>query len=144
MRILVVERDAIFGADLTAQLEEAGHAVAAVGSAGEALARLGWEEFDVMFSALRPGSHRGVNLLAESRSRWPRMLVVLLAGSGTVEEAVSALHEGAFDYLRFLVRTEQVRRVLDLVGQQLALRTSGTGVQDPVEYARVLAAEGGY
>jgi len=42
------------------------------------------------------------------------------------------------------VRTEQVRRVLDLVGQQLALRTSGTGVQDPVEYARVLAAEGGY
>jgi DNA-binding transcriptional ArsR family regulator len=68
----------------------------------------------------------------------------MLAESGTVENAVQALHAGAFDYVQRPVRPGQIRRILDLVQEQFALRTAGAPVRDPVEYARVLASEGGY
>lgn len=125
-------------------LERGGHEVTAVPTAARATASLEREEFDVLFSELHIGRHSGMALLAESRARWPRMSVVMLTERGTVENAVEALHRGAIDYLRKPIRPEQVNRVLQLVGQQLSPSAFSTPMRDPVEYARALAADGGY
>jgi CheY-like chemotaxis protein len=144
MRFLIVDDVELHRDELAAMLSSGGHTVSSVPSTGAAMDALEREEFDVLFSSIRAGPSHGLKLLIESRSRWPRMLVVMLAEHGTVEDAVGALHAGAFDYLRRPVRPEQVRRVLDLAAQQLSLRTVGMPERDPVEYARALATEGGY
>lgn len=144
MRVLVVDDDDAFRDDLADLLKRSGHVVRGAATAAGALAALGADEFDVMFTDLRMGRGSGVELLAQARERWPRLLVVMLTGKATVDSAIRALQLGAFDYLRKPVRPEQVDRVLSLVAQQLALTRAGAKPLDPVRYARSLAREGGY
>jgi len=144
MRVLVVDDDWEFRDELTAMLSDAGHTVNAVASAAMAVNALEREEFDVMFTDIRTGRLSGIGLLTTARKRWPRLLVVMLTGNATVETAVQALRLGAVDYLRKPVKPDQVHRVLDLVNQQLALIRTGAKPLDPVQYARALAAEGGF
>ncbi len=144
MRVLVVDNDPEFREELVAQLAGGHHIVTGVSSAAEALSALEGEEFDAMFTDLKLRRRSGMRLLTEVRERWPRLIVVMLATNATVETAVQALHLGAIDYIRKPIRAEQVHRVLDLIGQQLALVRTGGKALDPVEYAKALAKEGGY
>ncbi|MHB8352349.1 MAG: ArsR/SmtB family transcription factor [Thermoplasmata archaeon] len=144
MRILIVDDDPDFREQLAALVTDGGHTPTAVASAAHAISTLEAEEFDVMFSDIRMGRHSGMDLLADARKRWPRLLVVMLTANATVETAVHALHLGALDYIRKPVRADQVERVLELVTQQLALIRVGAQPLDPVQYAGALANEGGY
>jgi len=144
MRVLLVDDDSDFRQELSDLLGACGHTVSGVSSAHHAVTALEREEFDVMFTDIKTGRQSGMELLAVTRQRWPRLLVVMLAGKATVETAVQALQLGAFDYLRKPVRPDQVQRVLELISQQLALTRVGAKPLDPVKYASALAAEGGY
>jgi CheY-like chemotaxis protein/DNA-binding HxlR family transcriptional regulator len=135
MRVLVVDDDTGFRDGLADLLIEGGHQAKGVPSAALAVAALESEEFDVMFTDLKMGRHSGMDLLAQARERWPKVLVVMLTANATVETAVHALQLGAFDYLRKPVRPAQV---------QLALTRIGAKPLDPEKYASSLAAEGGY
>jgi DNA-binding response OmpR family regulator/DNA-binding HxlR family transcriptional regulator len=144
MRILVVDDDAEFREELTSLLSDIHHVVMAVPTINLAVTALERAEFDVMFTDVKTGRQSGMDLLSMSRQRWPRLLVVMLTGQATVDNAIQALQLGAFDYLRKPVRADQVQRVLELVSQQLALIRVGAKPLDPVKYASALAAEGGY
>ncbi|MCI4350353.1 MAG: response regulator [Thermoplasmata archaeon] len=144
MRVLVADDDPEFREELVSLLDAHGHVAQGVASAALAVRALESEEFDVMFADLKTGRQGGLKLLTATRERWPRLLVVMLTTTATVETAVRALQLGAFDYLRKPVRPEQVERVLELIHQQLALTRAGAKPLDPVQYARALAAEGGY
>jgi CheY-like chemotaxis protein/DNA-binding HxlR family transcriptional regulator len=144
MRILIVDEDAAYREELRDLLADAGHFVTGVASVPQALTALKGDEFDIMFTDIRLGRQSGVELLKEARQRWPRLIVVMLTGRGTVETAVKALQLGALDYLRKPIRAEQVRVVLELVSQQLALTRAGAKPLDPVRYANALAKDGGY
>jgi ActR/RegA family two-component response regulator/DNA-binding HxlR family transcriptional regulator len=144
VRILIVDDDAEFRGELTVLLVDAGHAVTGVASVAQAMTALKDGEFDIMFTDVRLGRKSGMELLGLARERWPRLIVVMLTGRGTVETAVKALQLGALDYLRKPIRPEQVRLVLELVSQQLALTRAGARPLDPVRYANTLARDGGY
>jgi CheY-like chemotaxis protein/DNA-binding HxlR family transcriptional regulator len=144
MRILLVDDDSTFREELADLLTDGGHSVTGVPSAAQATAELEAGEFDVMFTDLKMGRLSGIALLAQARERWPRLLVVMLTAKATVETAVKSLQLGAFDYLRKPIKPDQVRRVLELVSQQLALTRAGAKPLDPVKYASQLASEGGY
>jgi CheY-like chemotaxis protein/DNA-binding HxlR family transcriptional regulator len=144
MRVLIVDDNLEFRDELATLLGDSGQAVTAVSSALEATAALEGGEFDVMFTDLKAGRRSAMDLLGTARDRWPRLLVVMLTANATVETAVQALQQGAFDYLRKPIRPDQVQRVLELVSQQLALTRAGAKPLDPVRYANTLAAEGGY
>ncbi|MCI4345166.1 MAG: response regulator [Thermoplasmata archaeon] len=144
MRILLVDDDAEFREDLSGLLNSTGHRVTDVPSAALAFSALEGEEYDVMFTDLRMGRKSGLDLLTDARKRWPRLQVVMLTTPGTVATAVEAFRLGAFDYLTKPIRPDQVRRVLELVSQQLALIRTGARPLDPAKYAKSLAAEGGY
>jgi FixJ family two-component response regulator/DNA-binding transcriptional ArsR family regulator len=144
VRILIVDDDADFREELVDLLRQGQHTVTPVASAASATKALEQDEFDVMFTDIRMGRHSGMDLLAATRQKWPRVLVVMLTGKATVETAVRALQLGAFDYLRKPIRADQVNRVLELVSQQLALTRAGAKALDPLRYARDLASEGGY
>jgi CheY-like chemotaxis protein/DNA-binding transcriptional ArsR family regulator len=141
---VLVDDDAAFRSELSTLLSDTAHTVTGVGSAVQAIEALEREEFDVMFTDLRVGRQSGMDLLVDTRTRWPRLSVIMLTGKATVETAVQALQLGAFDYIRKPTSAEQVLRVLELVSQQLALTGVGAPLRDPVDYARALAAEGGY
>jgi CheY-like chemotaxis protein len=144
MRLLVVDPYHEFRGELTDLLETKGHSTTAVKSTAEAIRALRKEEFDVLFTELDIGRKGGLRLLAEARKRWPRLSVVVLTEKGSVESAVQVIHAGAFDYLQKPTKPREVLRVLELIEHQLALAETQSPQRDPADYARMLAAEGGY
>jgi CheY-like chemotaxis protein len=144
MRLLVVDRDPGLQEDLEPLLVENGHTAEFSASAVDALTALEQNEYDVMFTDIWMGRQSGIDLLVESQKRWPRLIVVMLTGKGTIESAIKAIQAGAFDYLQKPFNPGQVLRVLELIEEQRALVEAGAPPRDPVELATALATAGGY
>ncbi len=144
MRVLGVDADPELREELETLFGGAGHSVIMAATVAEAVRELEQREFDVMFSDIRMGRHSGMDLLVEAHRRWPRLIVVMLTGKGTIESAVEAIQAGAFDYLPKPVNPRQVLRVLELIREQLALVDTRSPPRDPAEIARTFAIGDGY
>jgi DNA-binding NtrC family response regulator len=77
-----------------------GYRVESAPSAGEALARLEDTPYDVVLTDLAMPELDGIELLRRARRRDPDTPIVVFTGQASIETAVAAMREGAFDYLR--------------------------------------------
>ena len=84
---------------MAAILEKEGYAVATAGSGTEALERLRRKTFDVVLTDLRLDDLDGLAVLAAVRRASPDTVTIMLTGYASLESAVKALREGAYDYL---------------------------------------------
>jgi len=98
-RILVVEDDATFRSLLATILDGEGYEVAEAEDGEKALAMLRHSEFDLVVSDLRMPGRSGMDLFRETRSYAAPPPFLLITAYGTIEEAVSAIKEGAADFL---------------------------------------------
>lgn len=95
----------------------------------EALEVLAGEPVAVMLLDLNmPGMH-GLDVAHEARKRHPDITIIVLTAYGTVETAVAALKQGAWDFLTKPVRSEDLLRTLSkamehsrLLGENQRLR----------------------
>jgi signal transduction histidine kinase len=97
--ILVVDDEPNVLLTLAAILEEEGYQVETASSFGEARGHLQARRFDVVLTDLRMEDEGGMALLAELRSRWEGIVPLVLTGYASLETAVEALREGAYDFL---------------------------------------------
>ena len=153
MRLLIVDDDAVFRQELGDLLQEEGHQVLTAPNVAKALELLEGQDFDVVFTDLKMPRQSGMDLLKEVRSRWPRVLVVMITGYATVDTAVEAMKVGAFDYVRKPFQLEQVHQVLEMARQEFqfqAERSDGPDVdaivrawvgRGPIEVLRVTGRE---
>jgi two-component system response regulator FlrC len=86
----------------------------------EAAALLDGKGFDVVVTDLKMPGRDGLALLAKIRAEQPETQVILLTAHGTVETAVQAMKDGAFDYLQKPIGSPAELRVL--VGRALERR----------------------
>jgi len=95
--------------------------LAADGSEG--LAKLEKEYFDLVIVDLKMPGLSGMEVLKRIRERDPEIVVVVITGYGTVESAVEAMKEGAYDFvpkpftpdsLRVIVRRALEKRRLSI------------------------------
>ena len=98
-RILVVDDDADLLRLLSLRLNAAGHAVTAVASAEDALARLDVLRPQLVLSDVRLPGLDGLQLFDAVQSRYPGLPVILLTAHGTIPDAVEATLRGVFSYL---------------------------------------------
>jgi signal transduction histidine kinase len=84
---------------IQALLELDGYHVTATGSAQHALELLQSEQFEVLLTDLRLEGSNGLDLLGEQRLLAPGMVSIVLTGYGSLDSAVAALRNGAYDYL---------------------------------------------
>ncbi|MCC6557889.1 MAG: sigma-54-dependent Fis family transcriptional regulator [Polyangiaceae bacterium] len=98
-RILVVDdkRDLARGVALI--LKKLSGDIAVAHSAEEALESLEQRQVDLVLSDIKMPGRDGLSLLECIRERWPSTRVVLFTAYGTIESAVAAMKQGAFDYL---------------------------------------------
>ncbi|MCM0082203.1 sigma-54 dependent transcriptional regulator [Geomonas sp. Red32] len=97
--ILLIEDDATFRSFLQVILEDDGYQVetAEDGAKGARLLRQG--DFDLVISDLKLPGKSGLELFRESRQQLGHPPFIFLTAFGKVEEAVSAIKEGAVDFL---------------------------------------------
>ena len=117
-RILVVDDEKQICEIITSMLMAANYECREAGSGLEALALLeSGELFDLMLSNLLMPELDGIGLLERTTDKYPDMPVVMVTGVHDVSMALSAMRNGAFDYLMKPFERQQlvavVRRALD-------------------------------
>ena len=98
-RVLVVDDETDLAESCAYFLERAGYEARCVASATEALEMLKQESFSVVISDVRMPRMSGMELLSAIRQLDPDIEVLLLTGYPDLQMAVSAIKQGAFDYL---------------------------------------------
>ncbi len=125
-RVLIVDDDGAMRRALAEVLSRGGFDVAQAPCGEEGLEHLAADAFDLVVSDLRMPGLGGLNLLREVRRRHPTVPVILITAYGTVDDAVTAMKLGAYD---FLVKPFSPQDLLQLVRRALGAeeeRTSGT------------------
>lgn len=107
-RILVVDDEPAIRTFLVRVLEHEGYAVQAACDGQEALRCLETHPYDLLLTDIKMDRLDGVALLQEAKGRYPDLAVILLTGHATVPSAITALREGAYDYLLKPVRNEEI------------------------------------
>ena len=94
--------------------------VLTAGSGGEALEIIRREPVSVLITDLIMPGMSGIDLLRASRSLSPETETVLMTAYGTVENAVEAMKQGAYDFVTKPLKRAQIVRV---VGKALEKRS---------------------
>jgi DNA-binding NtrC family response regulator len=93
-------------------LGKEGYEVVAVSSGEEALKQLETDWFDLVISDLRLPESDGLELLRRARALSRSLPFIVLTGYGTVDSAVAAMKDGAYDYLTKPVNNEELKLVV--------------------------------
>src|SRR5437870_13541142 len=118
-RITVVDDDLVTCELLCGVFSQAGFAVAFAQSAESALEAIAAARPDVIVSDIRmKGTLDGLGLLQRLRQEHPSIPVVLITGFGSIDTAIRAVKDGAFDYISkpfdLATLVETVNRALEI------------------------------
>ncbi|MDP4198727.1 MAG: sigma-54 dependent transcriptional regulator [Bacteroidota bacterium] len=121
-RILIVDDEPHILKTMTIGLRAAGYEVTAFEEAELALKEadrdiFGEKPFDLAFIDLMMFPMNGIVLMQELKRRQPDLTVVIITAHGTVETAVSAMKQGAFDYLQKPFELRELTQFADRVMQ---------------------------
>lgn len=98
-KILVIDDEEGIQRGCLRALEPAGYHVEAVGSLAEGRQHLDQGRFDLLLLDVMLPDGKGIDLLPYVRSLDPEMVVIVITGFATVELAVQAIREGAYDFI---------------------------------------------
>ena len=134
--ILVADDEANLRKLLAAQLTQDGYEVLTVADGREAVAALKEHHFDAAITDLRMPHVDGMSFLRHAQEHFADLPVIVLTAHGSVETAVEAMRQGAFD---FLTKPFDRADLLAIVGK--AVRTAerrgrGDVAVDPEERGR--------
>ncbi len=99
INILVVDDEVGLCAGVQEALKREGYAVDASNDAPAALKLIGERLYNLVFTDMKMPGMSGLQLLKEAKEKSRDTLFILMTAFGTVESAVEAMKEGAYDYL---------------------------------------------
>lgn len=97
--LLVVDDEESLRITVAAILEQEGYLVDAASSGDEAIDLLSKDEYDLVLTDLHMEGGDGLSVLNFIRRHAPVTISIVLTGFASVESAIAALQEGAYDYL---------------------------------------------
>jgi signal transduction histidine kinase len=98
-RLLVVDDEESLRITTAAILEQEGYVVDTAASGDEAIALMAADDYDLVLTDLHMEGGDGLTVLNRIRRQAPLTISVVLTGFASVESAIAALQEGAYDYL---------------------------------------------
>src|ERR1700683_5206579 len=81
-------------------LERAGYTVEEAGDGTAAVNRVRARRYLLVLTDLKLPGRSGIEILRETKDADPTIPVILITAYGSIEEAVTAMQEGAFDFIQ--------------------------------------------
>ena len=119
--ILVVDDEPLVRRSLSEFLTLEGYTVSSASNVKEALNMLKDYPPDIVITDMKMPEFDGVYLLRQVRQNFPTVSVIMITGYGSIENAVEAIKEGAFDYITKPIIDNEIRVVLERLVKQKAL-----------------------
>jgi two-component system response regulator AtoC len=120
--ILLVDDEPDFRVLVGDALRDAGHRVSLAANGAEGLTQISSNVFDVMICDIRLPKVDGLTLFRRVRQESPGTDVILITAHAAINDAVSALKEGAYDYLTKPFDLDEVVLQLQRIATQRALK----------------------
>jgi two-component system, NtrC family, response regulator AtoC len=111
-KILVADDDAVARELLADALKQEGYDVEAFSNGAEVIERGQQQQVDLVLTDIRMGTVDGLTVLREFKRFSPDTCIVLLTSFGSLEGAIEAIKQGAYDYLAKPFRKEEIKLVV--------------------------------
>ena len=134
--ILVVEDDVENRTAMVKVLEGAEYKVLETDNGQQALDLLNEEDIDILVTDLRLPVMDGVELLKRAKAVEQDIEVIMITGHGTVEIAVEAIKEGAYDFITKPVKKAQLLRAVEKAAEKQYLSRENRELAPAVEPER--------
>ena len=123
--ILIIDDEKNIREGLAADFEMDGYSVKIAANGKEGLELLAKGDIDLVITDLRmPGSISGEQVLREVTTKMPGIPVIVLTGHGSIDAAVKAMQDGAYDFLTKPLNLEQLEVIVKraLQGRELSIQ----------------------
>lgn len=117
--ILIIDDEKNIREGLKAAFEGENYKVALAADGAEGLARIARGDIDLVITDLRMPGVTGEQVLEKCKHETPNLPVIILTGHGTIDNAVSAMQAGAYD---FLTKPIDLDRLLLVVSHAMRTR----------------------
>jgi len=87
---------------------------------------------DIVVTDLKLPNLTGVELLRRFKEQLPRTEVAIMTGHGSIETAVEAMRQGAYDYIEKPFRVEKLRQLLQRMAEKVQLVTENQFLRERV------------
>jgi DNA-binding NtrC family response regulator len=118
-KVLIADDDRSITEGLSAILRDEGYEVAVAVDGQKALDQLGAEAFGVVLADLKMPKVDGLALLKELQLREIPTECIIVTGQATVDSAVQAMREGAYDYVEKPLTADKLNRLKALIPKAL-------------------------
>lgn len=113
VRILVVDDEQSMQEFLEIFLRREGFEVATAGGVEEALVALDADDFDLVISDIQMPGRTGLDLLREIKQSSAETIVLMITAFASTDTAISAMKEGAYDYITKPFKVDEIRLVIE-------------------------------
>jgi two-component system, NtrC family, response regulator AtoC len=109
VHILVVDDDEITCSLLEEVLSKEGYAVEKALNGSEAIAKGGQKNYEVVLTDIRMSGVDGMEVLHSYRKKSPETIVIMMTAFGSIETAIGAIKEGAYDYVSKPFKLDEIK-----------------------------------
>ena len=113
LNVLVVDPDEATVLDLKDMIGELGYRVSSNTNPDTVIEEIKHGTFQIVIADVSPPADRGLDLLARMRAADSDLCVISMTAMPTVDVAVRAMKQHAFDYLQKPVELEELRHVIE-------------------------------
>ncbi len=128
-RILIVDDERTLRRTLGRKLIHLGYRVTEAASGPEALEHISRQEFDLALLDMKMPGMDGIEVLEAARPLAPDTVFIILTAYGTLDSAIAAIRQGAYDYL---LKPSPLDEIVQAVESGLAERQRQQRAEDPV------------
>ncbi len=132
-KILIVDDEAHQRELLQGSIAREGYSVKTASSGEEAVELVKTEGFDVAMVDLKMTGMDGISTLKQIKEVDPDTSVIIMTAYGTVETAVDAMKEGAFDYLTKPLNVTEVKLILKREVERRAILAENRLLREELE-----------
>ena len=121
-RILIADDDEVSCQLFAETLESDGFTVEQVTSGEAALARLDSATYDLLLIDVRMPGTSGLAVTRIAHEKFPALPIVVMTAFGSIDTAVEAIHEGAFDFVSKPMNLAEIKTILSRALAQRSLQ----------------------
>jgi DNA-binding NtrC family response regulator len=127
--VLIVDDDETFRETLAKQLRRSFASVRVAASAGACIAEIEQSEPDVVLMDLHLGADDGLEAMKRVAALAPSTEIIVVTGFGTVDAAVAAMRQGAFDFVTKPLNLEALEQAIRRAAERRELRRENVALR---------------
>ncbi|KAF0221536.1 MAG: two component sigma-54 specific Fis family transcriptional [Geobacteraceae bacterium] len=144
VKILLIDDEAPSREALVLLLRGSDYAIKGAGTGKEAFQSLAVDQFDIVITDLFLPDSNGIDILKKVKELSPATEVILITGHASAETAVSAMKEGAFDYITKPLNIDELRIIIAKAVEKTRLLTENVylrkQLRDKYEFDNIIGS----